>query len=78
MQQIDENILQLVPAEFAYRHKVIPLELENGVLRVALCDVSDAQLLSDLEFLTGRCIEPVQLSDEEIFSSKLPLKGSKY
>jgi len=66
MQQIDENILQLVPAEFAYRHKVIPLELENGVLRVALCDVSDAQLLSDLEFLTGRCIEPVQLSDEEI------------
>jgi type IV pilus assembly protein PilB len=63
---VSPEILQLIPAEFARRRKVVPLELTDGFLKVGLCNPDDWQLLSDLEFLAGKPVQAVALSDDEV------------
>ncbi len=67
---IPPEILQVVPAEFARRHQVVPLAIYDDCLQVAIRNPHDLQLLSDIEFLTGKRVEAVVLSEEEI-SQKL-------
>jgi type II secretion system protein E len=63
---LPRETLSVLPAEFALRHRVVPLEVHNGLLRMAVCQANDWQLLGDLEFLTGKRIEAVEFSESEI------------
>jgi hypothetical protein len=60
--KIPVAILEILSAEFARRHKVVPLQFTNDILKVGLCQMDNEQLLSDLEFLTGKPVEAVILS----------------
>ncbi|HEX7049387.1 MAG TPA: ATPase, T2SS/T4P/T4SS family [Longimicrobiales bacterium] len=51
--------LECVERALALRHRVIPLSLGGRVLRVAMADPLDLAALDDLQFQTGRRVEPV-------------------
>ncbi|HUH13825.1 MAG TPA: GspE/PulE family protein, partial [Longimicrobiales bacterium] len=53
----DADALALVEPALARRHRVVPLGLGEGCLRVAMADPLDASALDDLQFQTGRRVE---------------------
>ncbi|MFH1741368.1 MAG: ATPase, T2SS/T4P/T4SS family [bacterium] len=57
--EIDPHVINLVPAEFAFRHIVLPLSRENGVLTVATLDPSQLHVSDDLKMLTNLDVEMV-------------------
>lgn len=75
--KIPPEILAAISAEFACRHKVVPLQLTDGILKVGLCQIDNEQLLSDLEFLSGKPIEPVALSEAELVQALNKIYGLK-
>jgi type IV pilus assembly protein PilB len=56
---IDAPLLALVPGEFAMRHQVLPLYMEDHTLVVAMSDPFDVTVLDDLRLLTGRDVRAV-------------------
>ncbi len=63
---IDPNIAQIVSEELACRHLLIPIELNSGVLRVAIADPTDVRTLNDVQLYTGCKVEAVLAGIEEI------------
>lgn len=57
--KISPSVVNLVPAEFALRHCILPLDKENSSLTVAAMDPSNLQVFDDLRMLTGCEIEVV-------------------
>jgi type IV pilus assembly protein PilB len=51
--------LELVPRPLALRLRLVPLELSPRSVRVAMSDPLDASAIDDLQFRTGRRVEPV-------------------
>lgn len=46
---IDEKLRSVIPADFARRHRVVPLCMRSGVLCVGLLDAHDFQTLDKIE-----------------------------
>jgi type IV pilus assembly protein PilB len=63
---IDPNIAQIISEELACRHLLIPIELNSGVLRVAMADPTDVRALDDVQLYTGCKVEAVLAGMEEI------------
>lgn len=63
---IDEDVLALVPEEFARTHLTIPLLLESGHLVVAMENPSDVETVQLLRFMTKHHIEPCIATREDI------------
>jgi type IV pilus assembly protein PilB len=51
--------LRLVDGALAARLRVVPLSLEERTVRIAMVDPLDAAAIDDLQFRTGRRVEPV-------------------
>ena len=62
----DENTTALMPANFALEKKVVPLKLEDGVLRVAMTDPLDVNLIDDIRLITESEIQPILSLEEDI------------
>lgn len=60
------EIVELVPASMITSHHVLPLDIEDGILVVAMADPLDINVVDDLQRLTGRIIRPVVATEEEI------------
>ena len=56
---IDEKLRSVIPAEFARRHRVVPLCMRSGVLCVGLLDAHDFQTLDKIEEIAHCQMEPV-------------------
>jgi len=63
---IDKQVLSLIPAESSVRDKIIPLDLKNGVLSVAVKKTDKHRLMNKYAFITGYRLQAVEYSDEEI------------
>jgi hypothetical protein len=63
LKKISSEIIEMIPKEFVFRHKVIPVELRDNCLVVGMIKKEDDQLIRDLEFLTGLSIEAVELPE---------------
>ncbi len=57
--QVDQKILNLVPADFASKHLVLPLRRVGRTLTVAMAEPSNLNVIDDLKFITRFDIEPV-------------------
>ena len=57
------EILEKVSPGFAYRNKIVPIELNGGALTVAMADVLDVILIDEIELITSYRVIPV-LADE--------------
>ncbi len=64
--KIDPLIIQKVSAKFASHYKVMPLELKNNTLVVAITDPLDIRTLDDLKLLLGLEVRGVLASELEI------------
>ncbi len=59
----EPDVLEKVSPGFAYRNKIVPIELVGDQLTVAMVDVLDVVLIDEIELITGCQITPT-LSDE--------------
>src|SRR5688572_16487732 len=57
--QPDASAIQLVDRATATRLKIIPLSVRDKLLRVAMADPLDVAAVDDLQFRTGKRVEPV-------------------
>ena len=60
---IEPNVIALVPAELATKHKVLPLQRSGNVLTLAMSDPTDIFAMDDVRFHTGYNIDPVVSSE---------------
>ena len=64
--EIDDETLKLIPADVAKKHLVIPIEKLGDTLTVAMADVEDKKLLTDLQFLTNLNISPAVATERSL------------
>jgi len=68
--EFDSSVVQLISADFAKKHQIIPVRLENSVLYVATSDPMDFQVTDDISIITGykvvTCISDPNLISEAI------------
>ena len=62
----EEEVIQKIPASFAYDNKVFPISLIDGVLTVAMIDPLNVVLVDEMRLISGYEIQPVQAKDSEI------------
>jgi competence protein ComGC len=63
---IDRAAVRMVPEDVARKYMVLALNQKDGHLTVAMADPTDLQLLQDLAARTGRIIDPVVTTGEDI------------
>ena len=63
---IEPDVLQLLPANLAFRFGALPLLVHEGRLVVAVENPLDWESLNALRFSTGMSIDPAMATDEEI------------
>ncbi len=61
-----KDLLSLLPADFTWKYKVIPLFREHDELAVGLLDPLNTALLEELRFRTGLFIKPYLVKEEEL------------
>ena len=66
---IDEQLVELVPKEVARSNILIPLELQDHTLTVAMNDPLDYFAIDDLELLTSYNVKPVMATKEDILQA---------
>jgi general secretion pathway protein E len=76
--KVDTSLIDLVPGEFALKNQVLPIEIENGRIIVAIGTLDSLPAINDLEILIQKPIEPVltdpaKLKDkiEDVFLEKI-------
>jgi general secretion pathway protein E len=70
--QVDEipnELIELVPINFARQHKLLALSMNDGVVRVAVANPLDLSPLDDLRALCGKRCEPLVASADVIESA---------
>ncbi len=55
---VDEDLLDLVPSEFASKNLVLPIKRNGRTLTVAMATPNDLSLIDDLRFRTGLEVKP--------------------
>lgn len=61
-----KDLLSLLPPDFTWKYKVIPLFREHDELAVGLLDPLNTALLEELRFRTGLFIKPYLVKEEEL------------
>lgn len=64
--QVSQEVVRLVPEEFARRHRILPLVVESGSLLVATAEPQDVIVLEDLRARTRMRVKPLLALDNEI------------
>ncbi len=65
-QEIDSEIIRLIPEDVAQKYQVIPVSRTGSTLVVAMADPSNIFAIDDIKFLTGYNVEPLVASDASI------------
>lgn len=64
--EIDKTVTDLLSQELCHENKVMPIDMYEGVLTVALSDPLDIQALDNIRFITNCQVEPVLATEEAI------------
>ena len=67
--EIPPDVIEKVSAKFASHYEIIPLDLHDNVLTVAIVDPLDVRTLDDLRLLLGFEIKAVLASETEILEA---------
>ena len=70
------DALGVIPAELAFRHKVLPLSTHNQTLCLAMADPFDRVAIESVRILTGRRIERFYCPESELLEVTRRLYGS--
>ncbi|MEA3347383.1 MAG: ATPase, T2SS/T4P/T4SS family, partial [Candidatus Auribacterota bacterium] len=66
---IDDSVLNLIPAKYAFYYKVIPFKEKDGFLYVALTDPNNVSKLDELRLLVGYKLKPHLCGEKDIIDS---------
>jgi len=66
---IPPAVIELVPESVARENFVLPLDLENGILKIILSDPTDSDTIQKLQFILNMDIEPVLAPREQIIEA---------
>lgn len=55
--QVSQKVLELVPADFCYKHRVVPLGYRGKVLWVAMEDPTEYEVIKDVAFIAGHSVK---------------------
>ncbi|MCZ6445345.1 MAG: ATPase, T2SS/T4P/T4SS family [Planctomycetota bacterium] len=64
--EVDEEVLQTLPAKLVFKQRCVPIGRSNGTLRVATCDPFELTAFDELRLLTGMSIELVLADERDI------------
>ena len=64
--EVDTELISQFPTAAIFRHEVLPLDRDNGSVRVATSDPFDLEALSELSSLSGLELDPVLARHEDI------------
>jgi len=65
-EEINAQIVRMIPEEIARKHKIISVRLDDNTLFVAMADPANLPLRDELKLLTGCNISPLKASEKEI------------
>ncbi len=65
-EEVDGDLLDDVPINYAKAHMVMPYHRENGAVRVVLADPRQVHALDDLRTLLGTEVTPVLAGEEQV------------
>jgi type IV pilus assembly protein PilB len=65
-QEIDPNVLKLIPSDLAGKYLVVPIKRLGRTLSLAMVNPGDMNALEDIKFATGFDIEPLVASEDSI------------
>jgi general secretion pathway protein E len=65
-EMVDKEIISRVPINFLLAHQLIPLQEEDGIVRVAMANPLEVQPLDDLRLLLEKEVSPVVSPPDEI------------
>ena len=71
----EPDVLETISPGFAYRNKIVPLELTDNQLTIAMVDVQDVILIDEIELITGYQITPVLADEGDIDEAIVRLYG---
>jgi type IV pilus assembly protein PilB len=63
---IDPSVLEIIPAELVYKHKVLPVFKIEDTLTVAMTNPGDVHIIDTLRRETGHEIEPAVSLEEDL------------
>ena len=66
IQEVDHEIVKLIPEDVAQKYQVIPVSRTGSTLVVAMADPSNIFAIDDIKFLTGYNVEPLVASDSAV------------
>ena len=66
---------QKVPSGFAYKNKVVPIDLKGNALTVAMADVHDIVLMDEIRLVSDCEIHPVLANEEDIEAAIIRFYG---
>jgi type IV pilus assembly protein PilB len=67
---IEPEVIALVPENFAKKYKLIPVSLEDNTLTVAMENVFDVDVISELEKRVGLFVNVVAATEQDIYSAQ--------
>jgi type IV pilus assembly protein PilB len=67
--EVPKEVIEMVPRELAQEHNIIPIEMHDGVLTVAMSDPLDLFTLDNLRFVINCPVECVLATSDSIKSS---------
>jgi len=67
--EINPKALELIPEAIARRYQVVPLDIVDGVLTVAMEDPGDINSIESLETITKRRMNPVHCIPQEVLEA---------
>src|SRR6266404_8075872 len=63
---VSPEAVRILPVEFVKRHRVLPVELRNGTLRVATADPGNQRVVDDIRLLSGMEVAEFAAAESEI------------
>lgn len=63
---ISDDAIKLVPEAFARRHKLLPISIKDGTLKVAMANIFDITVIDELQELTKYYIEVAAATEDDI------------
>lgn len=77
--EIPPHVVQLVPESIAREHAVLPLGEENGMLKIAVADPDDLEVLDKLQFVVNRKLKLALATKDAIVTAvnKLYSRGDE-
>jgi len=74
--KIDDEALSAIPAELAFRHKVLPVATHNRTLSLAMADPFDRPAVEAVRVLSGRRIERLYCPEPDLIDALRRAYGS--